>query len=46
MNIYDDVYSIEFEREGVHADEVFVDGAFCDLYSYGLLEDDWRVDDD
>jgi ribosomal-protein-alanine N-acetyltransferase len=38
--------TVGFEREGVHADEVFVDGAFCDLYSYGLLEHDWRADAD
>jgi ribosomal-protein-alanine N-acetyltransferase len=38
--------TVGFEREGVHADEVFVDDVFCDLYSYGLLEHNWRADTD
>jgi RimJ/RimL family protein N-acetyltransferase len=35
--------TVGFEREGVHRDEVFIDGDYCDLYSYGLLEEDWRA---
>ncbi|WP_440771872.1 GNAT family N-acetyltransferase [Natronorubrum sp. DTA28] len=34
--------SVGFTREGVHRDDVFVDGAFQDTYWYGLLEDEWR----
>ncbi|WP_440766957.1 GNAT family N-acetyltransferase [Natronorubrum sp. DTA7] len=34
--------SVGFTREGVHRDDVFVDGAFRDTYWYGLLEDEWR----
>ena len=34
--------SVGFEREGVHRDEVFVDGEFHDTYWYGLLAEEWR----
>lgn len=34
--------SVGFTREGVHRDEVFVDGSFRDTYWYGLLADEWR----
>lgn len=33
---------VGFDREGVHKQEVFVDGSYWDLLSYGLLEDVWR----
>lgn len=34
--------SIGFTQEGVHRDEVFIDGTYQDAYWYGLLEDEWR----
>lgn len=34
--------SVGFTQEGVHRDEVFVDGAYRDVYWYGLLEGEWR----
>lgn len=30
-----------FDREGVHRKEVYADGAFRDLYTYGLLAEQW-----
>lgn len=34
--------SIGFTREGTHRDGEFIDGAYQDVYWYGLLEDEWR----
>ncbi|QSX01062.1 GNAT family N-acetyltransferase [Haloterrigena alkaliphila] len=34
--------SVGFTEEGVHRDEVFIDGEYQDTYWYGLLEDEWR----
>ncbi|ELZ23281.1 N-acetyltransferase GCN5 [Haloterrigena salina JCM 13891] len=34
--------SIGFTKEGIHRDEVFVDGDYQDTYWYGLLEPNWR----
>jgi RimJ/RimL family protein N-acetyltransferase len=36
---------VGFVREGVHRDEVFVDGAFHDTYWYGLLAEEWRANE-
>ncbi|SEH17171.1 Protein N-acetyltransferase, RimJ/RimL family [Natronorubrum sediminis] len=38
--------SVGFTKEGVHRDEVFVDGEYHDTYWYGLLEDEWRSRDE
>jgi RimJ/RimL family protein N-acetyltransferase len=32
---------VGFEREGVHREQVFVDGDYVDVYRYGLLADEW-----
>ncbi len=33
-----------FQREGVHREEVYRDGSFWDLYTYGLLADEYDAD--
>lgn len=33
-----------FEREGLLREQFWVDGAFVDAYSYGLLAEEWRDD--
>lgn len=30
-----------FVREGVHRQDQFVDGEFCDVYHYGMLREEW-----
>jgi len=37
---------VGFTHEGVHRDDEFVDGAYRDTHWYGLLEDEWRSDQD
>jgi RimJ/RimL family protein N-acetyltransferase len=31
-----------FEQEGIHRDQVFVDGDYVDVYRYGVLADEWE----
>ena len=33
---------VGFEREGVHRDQVFVDGEFVDVYRFGVLAGEWE----
>jgi RimJ/RimL family protein N-acetyltransferase len=33
--------SLGFEREGVHRDEVYAGGEYMDLYTYGLLAEEY-----
>ena len=33
---------VGFTEEGLHREEAFVDGAFVDIYRYGLLAREWR----
>ncbi|WP_394741056.1 GNAT family N-acetyltransferase [Natronococcus roseus] len=34
--------SVGFTEEGVHRDAAFVDGEYCDVHWYGLVEEEWR----